>query len=170
MRTQLVGSRRKERGKCTFWRWWVTPWLGRTWMEMTHGLHVYSVSVSWLSTEFSIEFPLNSILCTSKIIRGLHLWNKEHSQQVVGVLRRSCKTERNRDGHGYSFNYNRLEVFGWVYVRNAVNAVNFCKKCGDCGECDLKNFNDFHRISYQISPRNSPHFLQKFTASTFVAN
>ena len=49
----------------------------------------------------------------------------------------------------------RVEVFVWIFVRNAVNAVNFCEKCGDCGECGEKNFSAFHRISY----KNSPHLL-----------
>ena len=64
----------------------------------------------------------------------------------------------------------RVEVLGYFFVRNAVNAVNFCKKCGDCGECgENKYFTAFQRISYKNSPQNLPHFLQKFTASTFVA-
>ena len=55
----------------------------------------------------------------------------------------------------------RVEVFGWIFVRNAVNAVNFCKKCGDCGWCGEKNyFTAFHRI-YKNSPRNSPHAYKK---------
>ena len=48
----------------------------------------------------------------------------------------------------------RVEVFGWIFVRNAVNTVNFGRKCGDCGECGEKK--TFHRIS--------PLFLDKFTA------
>ena len=48
----------------------------------------------------------------------------------------------------------RVEVFGQIFARNAVNTVNFCKKCGDCGECGEKN--TFHNIS--------PLFLDKFTA------
>ena len=49
-------------------------------------------------------------------------------------------------------------------LRYALNAVNFCRKCGDCGECGEKIF---HRISYKNSQRNSPHFLQNFTAFAF---
>ena len=44
--------------------------------------------------------------------------------------------------------------------------MKFCKKYGDCGKCgENKYFATFHSISYKNSPRNSPHFLQKFTAS-----
>ena len=50
----------------------------------------------------------------------------------------------------------RVEVFGYIFVRNAVNAVYFCKNCDDCGECgENKYFTAFHRISY----KNSPHQL-----------
>ena len=60
----------------------------------------------------------------------------------------------------------RVEVFGQIFVRNAMNEVNFCKKCDDCGECcENKYFTAFYHISY----KNSPHFLQKFTALSFAA-
>ena len=57
-------------------------------------------------------------------------------------------------GEGLKFNgkepdTTRVEVFGWVFVRNAANAANFCKKFGDCGECGEKKI--FHRISYKKS-------------------
>ena len=55
----------------------------------------------------------------------------------------------------------RVEVFGLIFVINVVNAVNAVKKI---------YFTAFHRISYKNSPQNSLHFLQKFTASNFVAN
>ena len=47
---------------------------------------------------------------------------------------------------------------GWEYFYFAGQGfwVNCCNKCGDCGECGEKN--------------TSSHFLQKFTASTSVAN
>ena len=49
-----------------------------------------------------------------------------------------------------------VEVFGLIFVRNAVNAVIICNKFGDCGECgDNKNFTTFHRISYKNSPQKN---------------
>ena len=48
----------------------------------------------------------------------------------------------------------RVEVFGQIFVRNAVNAVNLYKKCGDWGEWgENEYFTAFHRISYKSSPR-----------------
>ena len=59
----------------------------------------------------------------------------------------------------------------WTFVRNAINALKFCKKCVDCGErAEIKYFTAFHRFSYKNSPQKSPHFLQKFAASIFLAN
>ena len=43
-----------------------------------------------------------------------------------------------------------------ILERNAVIALNVVKK----------KFTAFYRTSYKSSPRNSPHFLQKFTAIT----
>ena len=46
--------------------------------------------------------------------------------------------------------YTRVEVFGQIFVQNAVNTLNFCKKCGDCGECGEKKYlAAFHRFSYK---------------------
>ena len=57
----------------------------------------------------------------------------------------------------------RVEVFGYIFVRNAVIAVNCYKKFRDCGECgESKYLTAFHRIY-----RNSPLFFQKFTAFVF---
>ena len=46
---------------------------------------------------------------------------------------------------------NRVEVFGWIFVRNAVIAVN-------------------EKIFHRISPQSLQKLAAKFTASTFVAN
>ena len=46
-----------------------------------------------------------------------------------------------------------------------MNAVNFLKIYGD-----NNYFTAFHRISYNNSQKNLPHFIQKFTASTSLAN
>ena len=51
-------------------------------------------------------------------------------------------------------------------VRNAVKAVNAVKKNNSPHFTAFltKTHREIHRISYKNSPRNSPHFLQKFTA------
>ena len=42
----------------------------------------------------------------------------------------------------------------------------FCQKCVEYGE---KKITAFHRISHNNSPRNSPHFLQKFGFFPIIA-
>ena len=62
---------------------------------------------------------------------------------------------RNYNSLGMFINYHititiRVEVFGWIFVRNAVNAVNFWKKYCYCGECgEKKYFTPFYLISYK---------------------
>ena len=110
------------------------------------------------------------------------IWRKS---ELINFRNRNTKNwsfvlERNRKKLKSFFHHNqyserkcqmstRVEVFGYIFVRNAVNAVNFCKKRGDCGDCGEKNNSphftafltntqrEIHRISY----KNSPHMISK---------